>query len=54
VEEATAGTRNLSSEAERLIERVAQFQVGAGGHPAFADMPAVPPRERLPAFEKAA
>ena len=54
VEEATAGTRNLSSEAERLIERVAQFQVGAGGHPALADMPAVPPRERLPAFEKAA
>ena len=53
VEQATAATRKLSSEAQRLTERVAQFQVSGGDHPALADATAAPPRERMPAFKKA-
>ncbi len=54
VEQATAATRSLSSEAERLSELVAQFQVSGGGHPSLAKRHAPPPRERMPAAINAA
>lgn len=53
VEESTAATRSLSSEAQRLGELVAQFRVSAGGqsaggHSAYA-APAPLPMQRKPA-----
>jgi methyl-accepting chemotaxis protein len=44
VEQATAATRSLSSEAQRLSELVAQFRVSSAGQPAaaYATGPASP------------
>jgi methyl-accepting chemotaxis protein len=58
VEESTAATRGLSSEAQRLGELVAQFRVSAAGDagafaaPAPAPRPAPPPRKAPPAPRK--
>jgi methyl-accepting chemotaxis protein len=45
VEESTAASRNLASEADRLAALVAQFRTGAGGEPMVAmRAPVMPPR----------
>jgi methyl-accepting chemotaxis protein len=54
VEQSTAATRSLSSEAQRLGELVAQFRVSAGGQtmgyaPAAARPAAIKPPPRVPA-----
>ena len=56
VEQSTAATRSLSSEAQRLGELVAQFRVSSAGHTAYA-APAYappPPPAALPAARKPA
>jgi methyl-accepting chemotaxis protein len=54
VEQSTAATRSLSTEAQRLGELVAQFRVSASAHtlPASAPAPAAPPRTQ-PAYRPA-
>jgi methyl-accepting chemotaxis protein len=53
VEQSTAATRSLSSEAQRLGELVAQFRVSGGGQSALAAAPASHSHERKPAVMKA-
>ncbi|MBA4007573.1 MAG: methyl-accepting chemotaxis protein [Erythrobacter sp.] len=57
VEQSTAATRSLSSEAQRLGELVAQFRVSSAGHAAYAAAPpayAPPPPAPLAAARKPA
>ncbi len=55
VEQSTAATRSLSSEAQRLGELVAQFRVSSAGQAAYAPPPpAALPTARKPAPRKAA
>ncbi|WP_285711178.1 methyl-accepting chemotaxis protein [Erythrobacter oryzae] len=56
VEQSTAATRSLSSEAQRLGELVAQFRVSSAGQAAYAAAPAYapPPPMALPAARKPA
>jgi methyl-accepting chemotaxis protein len=52
VEQSTAATRSLFSEAQRLTELVAQFRVSGGSQLAIADAPAPPFRQHKPAVMK--
>jgi methyl-accepting chemotaxis protein len=49
VEQATAATRSLASEAQRLGDLVAQFRVSGEGQPSVYDAPGPSSRERKPA-----
>ena len=51
VEQSTAATRSLSSEAQRLGELVSQFRVSNAGQPAAVAAPAATTRSKMPAHQ---